>query len=43
MSYYDPSEEIMRRMYKAVRDTMRDFEREFEEIERDDGGDTSGG
>jgi len=34
VSYYDPFEEIMRRMYKAVRDTMRDFEREFEEIER---------
>jgi HSP20 family molecular chaperone IbpA len=33
MSYYDPFEEIRRRIYKAVRDTMRGFEREFEEVE----------
>jgi len=33
MSYYDPFEEMRRRIYKAVRDTMRSFEREFEEVE----------
>ncbi|MFZ8794687.1 MAG: Hsp20/alpha crystallin family protein [Acidilobaceae archaeon] len=30
---YDPFEELRRRIYKAIRDTMRSFEREFEEME----------
>jgi HSP20 family molecular chaperone IbpA len=30
---YDPFEELRRRIYKAIRDTMRSFERELEEME----------
>jgi HSP20 family molecular chaperone IbpA len=30
---YDPFEELRRRIYKAIRDTMRSFEREFKEME----------
>ncbi len=33
MSYYDPFEEVRRRIYKAIRDSMKSFERELEEIE----------
>lgn len=33
MSYYDPFEEMRRRIYKTLRDVMRSFEREIEEIE----------
>lgn len=33
MAYYDPFEEMRRRIYRTLRDVMESFEREFEEME----------